>query len=555
MAKQVLCPICGASYNLADEQLGKKVRCKKCEHPFTAGGEPKRHHHDDEDDDGIQDAPRSKARPRSNTRRERDREREDDRRPRKTRSVEEQAKPRGESEPGLPVSSFVIMGVVVAVLFLCCGGAGLLWLIWPSPPRQNVPNRPNQPARRVDAGPPVNLPQPPDIPRPDFPQPPAFPPPFGLAPAAGPSVTNMKDALAALRDTDRGRQRAGADWLTRAPRDEGQAVEVSKALDPLVRDAQPDVFGHDPPRQTALKALRVWGTKENVATLVRFLREAKEKPGAPVHMADQLKDAMAALGRIGDEGGTEGILPWLGDFFVHADAESALRQMGPKAEKGLIKFYDDPNEGTRNTTRRLLQQCGTKPEAILTQVAADLKAGDAPRRQVAADSLGKLPLVEARRGEMARALNFALDDPDGNVNTAAARAAKTWGTKENVAALVRHVSEGGPFANPLRGAAMDALVAIKDPEGVWPVARWLGDFFNNDGARQAIEKFGPVAEKVGLAHLKDADGDSRKRAWAVLALVGTRANVAAMETAAGKETDAGLRNSAAAAIGRAKLRR
>ena len=159
MAKQVLCPICGASYNLADEQLGKRVRCKKCEHPFTAGSKPKRRH-DDSDDDGIQDAPRSKGRPRSNARRDRDRD-DDDRRPRKTRSVEEQTKPRGESEPGLPVSSFVIMGVVVGILFLCCGGAGLLWLIWPSPPRQNVPNGPNQPARRVDAGPPVNLPRPP----------------------------------------------------------------------------------------------------------------------------------------------------------------------------------------------------------------------------------------------------------------------------------------------------------------------------------------------------------------------------------------------------------
>ena len=38
MPQEVLCPICGTTYNLADSQLGRKVRCKKCEHSFTAGG-------------------------------------------------------------------------------------------------------------------------------------------------------------------------------------------------------------------------------------------------------------------------------------------------------------------------------------------------------------------------------------------------------------------------------------------------------------------------------------------------------------------------------------
>jgi predicted Zn finger-like uncharacterized protein len=567
MAQEVLCPICGATYNLADEQMGKKVRCKKCEHAFTAGGDKKRREDDDydDDDDGIQDAPRGRVKAKSRGRTDRGRDRDDDDdRPRKTRSVEEQAKPRGEREPGLPVSSFVIMGVVVGVLFLCCGGAGLIWWVWPSPrqnapnnqpnrpnnPQNNQPNRPNNPppGRRADANPPAPVPPPPPPPA-GFPHPPGFP-----APGTS-SITSVKEALDALRGTDPGRERAGADWLARAPREEGKAAEVSKALDPLVRNAQPNVFGHDPPRQAALKALKVWGTKENVPTLVQFLQTESGNPGAPVHMPDQLRDAMSALARIDDEGGVEGILPWLGNFFVNDAAESALRQLGRKAEKGLLKSYNDPDEGKRNTVRRLLQQCDTKPEVILTQVAADLKMGDARRRQVAAEGLEKMPLVEAKRDEVSKALNFALDDTDGNVNTAGVRAAKTWGTKENVSALVRHVTEGGGFSTPLRVGAMEALVAIKDPEGVWPVARWLGDFFNHDSARKTIEQFGPVAEKVGLEHLKDTDGASRLRAWAVLSLVGTSANVATMETVAAKESDANIRTNATAAIRLAKLRR
>src|SRR5262245_57174114 len=114
MAKEVLCPICGAMYNLADEQMGKKVRCKKCEQAFTAGGEPKRRREDDEDEDdedeGIQDRPRGKSRTRKG--------RDDDDKPKKTKSIEEQAKPRGQEGSGLPVTSIIITCVAVGVLLL-----------------------------------------------------------------------------------------------------------------------------------------------------------------------------------------------------------------------------------------------------------------------------------------------------------------------------------------------------------------------------------------------------------------------------------------------------
>jgi predicted Zn finger-like uncharacterized protein len=139
MPKEVLCPICGAAYNLADDQVGKKVRCKKCEHAFTAGGEPKRRDEDDEDED---DKPRRKAKAKKG----KDRDDEHDR-PKKTKSIEEQAKPRGQREPGMPVSSFVIMGVVVGILVLCCGGGTIAWLAWPSTPPRPNPN-PNPPRKR-----------------------------------------------------------------------------------------------------------------------------------------------------------------------------------------------------------------------------------------------------------------------------------------------------------------------------------------------------------------------------------------------------------------------
>jgi predicted Zn finger-like uncharacterized protein len=569
MAKEVLCPICGATYNLAEAQLGKKVRCKKCEHAFTAGGEPRRREEDDDEGAGIQTEPRGRPRPRAR----KDRDRDDDR-PRKTRSAEEQARPRSREGSGQPMTAIVITCVALGVLVLCCGGGlGAYYLLpfsqtpQPPPPMIQRPlNPPILPAPVAQANPP----------RPAFPPveaPPVivFPPDFPqggfpggrLGPGArmGPPITNVKEALGAVRDNDPARRWAGADWLSRATRDEAQAAEVSKALDPLVRNAQPDVFGHDPPRQGALKALKVWGTKENVPTLVQFLQREKGNHGAPVHMADQLKEAMTDLARIGDERGVEGIFPWVGDFFIGAAAEGALREMGPAAAKGLVKYYNDPddagrgrrfpgedgNGGKRQVVRRLLREIGTKPEVILAQVALDLKTGDSGRRRLAAECLDTLPLVEALRDEMSRALNAALEDPSQDVAAACLKAAKTWGTRENVPALIRHVGEGGQL-NTRREAAMEALAALKDERGIWPIARWLGDPFNGQGAEAAIKQFGPTAEKVGLEHLKDAEGPSRLQAWRVLAVVGTPANVPTMKAAIAKERDPVLRTAATNAV-------
>lgn len=533
MAKEILCPICGATYNLAEEQLGKKVKCKKCEHAFTAGGEPKRRRDEDEDDDdgGIQDAPRG----RSKAKKGRGRDDEYADKPKKTKSLEEQAKPRGQEGPGFPVTSVVVTCVALGVIVLCCGGGGFVY--WagsrPAQPQQPQPPGPGRP--NPQPGPGRLNPQPPRGPR-------------GELPAGPPAVANVQDALDALNDNDPSRRRTGADWLARAPRDEARVEAVSRALDLFVRD--------DNMRGSALAALKVWGTKENVPALVEFLQAQRANDPHWIHIMGQVTDAMAALGRIGDERGVEGVLPFAGTFgsaHIGNAPELALKEMGPKAEKGLVKYCDDPNDGMRNLARRLLQQNGTKTEVILPQVVADLRDGDATHRRLAADYLEKLPVVEAKREEVSKALTFALEDPDGNVVAAGVKAAKTWGTKENVPSLVKQVTDGGPF-NGNRGPAMEALVAIKDERAVWPIAGLLGDVFNGAAARTTIEKLGRVAEKVALEHLKDADGPSRGRAWTVLSLVGTKGSVPAMKAAAEKEADAGLRNAAASALRLADLR-
>jgi predicted Zn finger-like uncharacterized protein len=550
MALEVFCPNCGARYKLPEEQLGKKVRCKKCEQTFRAG------------DDGIQDAPRETPKPR--------------------RRLAEPQLPRRDVQDGrFPAWLLVTAGAAAAALVLCCGGGMVVFLMWQA--REQAAVQRIQAAEANQARPPAEGPRQPAGPEapaerqqlpPDFGQPPDFPR-FPGRPAAGPPITTLKEALDAVRDNDPQRRWTGADWLCRAPRDDAKLVEVSKALDPLVRNAQPDVFGKDAPRQAALKALREWGTSENVKTLVEFLQREHGTHGAQVHMQDQLQDAMTALARIGDERGAEGIVVWLGNFFLGGSAEGALRQMGAKAEKVLLKHYDDPDAddlpagmrlpraarhaggpfgARRDAVRRLLRDGGTKPAAILAQVVVDLKGGDAGRRQIAAESLENVPVIEAQREEVSKALNTVLNDPDDDISASAVPAARTWGTSHNVPALVRRLSDEGPFASEARKSAMEALAAIKDEAGVWPVARLFDDHFSEADARKAIQKFGPVAEKVALVHLKDTDDASRSRAWDVLGLTASKASVDAMEAAAKKEKPGEFRTRADGAIRQAKLR-
>jgi HEAT repeat protein len=173
----------------------------------------------------------------------------------------------------------------------------------------------------------------------------------------------MKGALDALRDPDVGRQRSGADWLARAPRDEAQAVEVSKALDPLIRNAPADIFGHESARGEAISALKVWGTKENVPTLVDFLKAQIANDPHWIHIREQVTNAMDALATIGDDRAVDGIIPFAGTVHgIHLNGapEAALRRMGPKAEKGLRRYANDPNQGIRDLAQRLLRELGNR---------------------------------------------------------------------------------------------------------------------------------------------------------------------------------------------------
>jgi predicted Zn finger-like uncharacterized protein len=675
MPKEILCPICGATYNLGEDQLGKKVRCKKCEHPFTAGGKEheKKNDPDEDDDDRVTTGAKGGKKGKKGR---------DEPAP-KTKSLEEQARKKTAPPPKTPVTSIVLGSIGFVVLVGCCGGGG--WACYKIKQSWNraAANAQNNPPHQ---NPWVN-PNPGPIGNPGVPQKPA--------------PANLDEALAALHDADIARRREGTNWFVRNPVNDGQKAAASKALDPLLHDqddqvrgnaaqairtwgttenvpslvrcletkdrstwesavdslaqlkdarglpalaalledggmrnkaiegfrvwgktaeaellkyaffpddyvrgnvqtilrinyATPDTtlvsqalvdlksadqrrcdkalewLGPNPPedtrraalargdakqrqtvaqaltpfirenndvtRSTAFRALKIWATKDNVVPLVDFLVD-KVTDNPRWRWDQQCQAAIQILGELADERATKAIILYLGQY-GNVPVE-ALKSIGPKAEPDVIKCFDDPNNAIREGARKVLADRGVKAPVILTQVIADLKDPDDNRRNYAADYLQKIPVEASRKVEVSKALNNLLDSSNAGTRDIGLRLMKTWGTKENIPALVARVED--PAFNPQTlsqcSAAMQALADIGDEQGVWPIAKHLSNTFQRGNAEAAIKKFGPLAEKEAMPHLKDADPAERQRAWIVLGAVATKASVPELEPLAKKETD------------------
>src|SRR5258708_7715484 len=120
MPIQAQCPDCDASYNLADDQEGKKVRCRKCQTTFTVGGSKPRRAERFEKAAPTRPARGTTAKSAPEPRRRRDRDdEEDDYEERRPRRREKEAKKSG------PPMAFIIGGSVAASVLLVGGVIGL----------------------------------------------------------------------------------------------------------------------------------------------------------------------------------------------------------------------------------------------------------------------------------------------------------------------------------------------------------------------------------------------------------------------------------------------
>lgn len=509
MAIQTSCPSCEAAYTLADTQRGKKVRCRKCSETFVVGG--------DKDKaapvassvkgrtglrkDGLQDAPRPAGRstppPKTKPAPRRDRDRDDDDfdddrsddRPNIKRK-------RGSSTPMI----LMIVGGIVLVLLLC-GGGGVFAIYWwvSSTVTNGVDNLQQQMANGNPNDP--------------FPQPGDPNNPFGNVPF--PDLSQPKDVGEALDWVKNGatadKQKKGAEWLANAAVDNGRQKEVAAALETLA--ANPKT------KDAALSALAAWAGPEDAPTLLREVDAKFDIAGGA---------AADALVRLQYAPAAPVFAKRLSDFFHHGTAARLLANLGaPLAEKEVLKYLNSSNNEARSEAAALLRTFGTKPDAIFDQTVVDLKSPDANVAKSACDYLAKQPVNEARRAEVSKALEEPLGDPvNGETRKSAATALRTWGTKDNVPALIAEMDNKNDPFHGSQQACMDALARLKDPRGAEAVAAHLPDFgFGRPAVVSALREMGPVAEKAVAAFANSPDQGVRNDVERLLKGYGSNANV------------------------------
>ncbi len=149
MAIRADCPECRRSYNLADELLGKTIRCKGCSHVFVVEERPAEGP-DELVAEAIASEPR-RARPTSRVAPARSRDREEEEPPR--RRPRDEDEDRGREREGGGPNVALLVGLIGggAALLLVLGGA-LTWALFSRSPAAPAPAPPGELVRGPNPG-------------------------------------------------------------------------------------------------------------------------------------------------------------------------------------------------------------------------------------------------------------------------------------------------------------------------------------------------------------------------------------------------------------------
>ncbi len=466
MSISTRCPNCDASYNLAEAQRGKKVRCRKCSETFVVGGDkaPAAAKSAKIPRDGLRTSPVPPSRtppprPRpSAVRRDRDRELDRD-------EEEEEADDRfdrrdrgGRREKSGSVLPLILLIGGGVLLLMMIGGGVLLYLgvtnHWFSPESAD--------AQSAAADP-------------------------------GDAPKDVDDAMLWIRTAQTAdKQNKAAEWLAQATVIDAKRKDVAATLEKLALNANT----HD----SAIKALSQWAGPEDVPTL---LTAVEIDDG--LWLGDKAGGAPAsALIRLQADGAAAAFAHRLTSPFSHESAKKLLAELGPKAEKDVLPYMDSPKMEARTDAQDLLRVFGTKPEAMFDQAVADLRNLDSGYRQWACDYISKQPVDVARQAEVAKALIAPLGDSKAETRAAAASALATWATQVDEPALIAELDQD-TFGNGDFQSCLDALVRLEDENGAAAIAKQLKNPFRHEKAYNALRAMGKVAEKAVAGYVNDSD--------------------------------------------------
>jgi HEAT repeat protein len=329
------------------------------------------------------------------------------------------------------------------------------------------------------------------------------------------------EALRRLTSKDATVQRATLVWFTdNAPSEPTQRSQVAKILATFLDDTDGNI------RTTALRALKLWVTKDCLAKLLEFAKREAQSPfgNQPlIEVLEQIKDETAA----------QAIALQLPNFFQRANASRALLNMGPLASKAVLQYLNHPDFGVHGEARRLCPLLKVSSTDYLQQTLEDIQSEDAKRRQTALQYLAKVEPGERVRPKVAKALNAVLLDMDPTVRGEALNAVKVWGSKENTATLVKlldiNPQEKKPFGRDKN--VIEVLGMLKDPEAAGPLAKGLTNFFERPAVSKALKDIGSAAEEAVIPYLQSQDGQARTESARILGDIGTKKSIEAMTLA------------------------
>jgi hypothetical protein len=304
-----------------------------------------------------------------------------------------------------------------------------------------------------------------------------------------------------LESNDPQERRVAAEWFAdNAPDSDAEKSAVAGPLVGQLSDLSPEA------NEPALRALRLWATRDCLPQLVEFALRLEKAGNAKEVEADK-STLIDVLAQFPDVTAADAIALQLKDRDLHAKAAQALLKLGPVASGTVLRYLNHPDEGVRKEAASLVRLLNVPADRQLEQTLADVADARKARSRTALERLAKIRPDSANRATVSKALNARLLDADAGIRDGALDAMRVWASQENTATLVT-------LLGSLHGGATET------------------DCRTGDKAAQALISIGPGVEDAVIPLLKSPDGLARREACRILAEVGTEKSVQLLEDAA-----------------------
>jgi HEAT repeat protein len=309
--------------------------------------------------------------------------------------------------------------------------------------------------------------------------------------------------------------------LARADAFPPRQAEVAKALEKLLNGNDRLVA------QESTKALFVWGTKEQVPSLLKALDDSS------VFIR---RGAIEALGPLQDKRAVAPVAAYLPKFFEREVAGRSLIRMGPMVEDEVRKYVGHADEGGRQEAARVLRQIGkTAKDDDFLAALGGLKDDNVFGRLKGLKWFAKADPDHPRQAEAAKEIARLLSEGGVFEKKEASAALARWATRAEVPALIDVLREKS-LSIGVRPAAMKALARLRDDRAIAPLAEMLANPFEGQEAVKALVAVGPLVEGEVLPYLEHENYMAKAAACQVLKEVGTRKSLPALAKAQAKAT-------------------